>query len=230
MRRTPEPELMNDPVQAKAYAEADFEAPHEHFVALFQEHYSLLSTSESRRPEKNINGQILDLGCGSADVIIRFAKRYPECSVHAVDGADAMLEFARQAVDAAGLNDRISFQKAYFPSGRVKEQDYQAIISNSLLHHLNDAQSLWQVIKAHATSSTFIFVMDLMRPRNEAGAKDLVEEYASAEPEILKHDFYNSLLAAYTVGEVEEQLEKERLLELKVQPVSDRHFVVYGCL
>ena len=32
MDRVPEPELMLDPDQARAYAEADFEAPHRHCV------------------------------------------------------------------------------------------------------------------------------------------------------------------------------------------------------
>ena len=67
-----------------------------------------------------------------------------------------------------------------------------------------------------------------MRPRSESAAKELLEEYAANEPEVLKHDFYNSLLAAYTVGEVEEQLEREGILEFIVKPVSDRHFIVTG--
>jgi hypothetical protein len=34
MDRIPEPELMNDPGQALAYARADFEEPHNQFVEL----------------------------------------------------------------------------------------------------------------------------------------------------------------------------------------------------
>ena len=228
MERTPEPDLMNEPAQAKAYAEADFIQPHETFVDLFKEKFSQQIKSED--PEKVLNGNVLDLGCGAADVTIRFAKRFTHCNILAVDGAEAMLTLGKKAVDAAGLNDRITLQKLYLPTESIKKQDYQAIFSNSLLHHLNDAHSLWQVIKTHVRKGTFVFIMDLMRPRNENGAKELMEEYARGEPEILRKDFYNSLLAAYTVGEVEEQLERERLIELTVKPVSDRHFVVYGTL
>lgn len=224
MERTPEPDLMNEPAQAKAYAEADFSQPHENFVDLFKEYFSRQSNGQA------LKGNVLDLGCGPGDVTIRFAKRFPDCSILAVDGANAMLELGKKAVEAEGLSDRISFQKLYLPDERIDAQDFQAIISNSLLHHLNDPQSLWQTVKSNAQEGTFLFVMDLMRPRNERGAKELMQEYASDEPEILQKDFYNSLLAAYTIAEVEEQLERERLLELKVLPVSDRHLVVHGFL
>lgn len=227
MERTPEPDLMNEKAQAKAYAEANFSEPHENFVDLFKEYFSRESGSS---PEEVLTGNILDLGCGPADVIVRFAKRFTQCNIVAVDGADSMLEYAKEAIKQAGLTDRITLQKIYLPNGSINDLDYQAIISNSLLHHLKDPQSLWKVINKYSKNGTFVFIMDLMRPRNELGAKELMEEYASDEPEILQQDFYNSLLAAYTIAEVEEQLERERLIELKVLPVSDRHLVVHGYL
>ena len=224
MERIPETELMDDPAHAKAYAEADFAEPHENFVDLFKNYYSRQSNDGS------LSGNVLDLGCGTADVVIRFASRFPDCNILAVDGAEAMLKIGRKAVEDAGLSGRVTFDKRYLPDQGAPSQSYQAIISNSLLHHLKDAQSLWQTIKANANEGTFVFIMDLMRPRNENGAKELVEEHAGNESEILKKDFYNSLLAAYTIAEVEEQLEREQLIELKVLPVSDRHLIVHGVL
>ena len=40
MQRIPEVELMDDPEQTLAYARADFSEPHNHFVALFREHFA----------------------------------------------------------------------------------------------------------------------------------------------------------------------------------------------
>ena len=220
MERQPEPELMDEQEQALAYAQADFADPHENFIELFKQSF----------PDQTIDGDVLDLGCGPADVTIRFVKHFPHAQVLAVDGAEAMLSLGQKAIDAADLTQQITLQKAYLPADSLAEKSYQAIISNSLLHHLQDPQVLWQTIKQYAKSGTRIFVMDLMRPRSESAAKELVEEYSGNEPEILKRDFYQSLLAAYTVGEVEEQLEREALLEFSVKPVSDRHLIVTGLL
>ena len=85
MQRIPEPELMNDPAQALAYAEADFSEPHTAFVDGFVERFP---ESEPR--------QILDLGCGPGDITERFAQRYPDCHITAVDGAQTVLDLARQ--------------------------------------------------------------------------------------------------------------------------------------
>ena len=71
--------------------------------------------------------------------------------------------------------------------------------------------------------------MDLMRPGTKEKAKELVSMYAADAPEILKEDFYNSLLASYTVDEVREQLNKTGLA-LSVEAVSDRHLIAWGSI
>ena len=70
MERQPEPDLMDEEEQARAYALADFEAPHENFVELFKQRFA----------GEDITGDVLDLGCGPADVSIRFARHFPGVS------------------------------------------------------------------------------------------------------------------------------------------------------
>ena len=66
------------------------------------------------------------------------------------------------------------------------------------------------------------------RPETEARATHIVETYAEGEPDILKRDFYNSLLAAFEPTEVEAQLAAAGLPEMSVRVVSDRHLMVCG--
>jgi hypothetical protein len=72
--------------------------------------------------------------------------------------------------------------------------------------------------------------VELFRPENQAAARQLVEAYASGEPEILRRDFYNSLLAAFEPPEVEAQLAAAGLDGLSVTVISDRHLVVHGTI
>ena len=46
---------MNDPEQALAYARADFEEPHNQLVELFRNKF----------PQEEVDGYVLDLGCGT---------------------------------------------------------------------------------------------------------------------------------------------------------------------
>jgi ubiquinone/menaquinone biosynthesis C-methylase UbiE len=220
MRRIPEPELMDEEAQARAYAEADFSEPHEHFVVLFREAFPGLEPA----------GTVLDLGCGPADVTIRFARAFPNCRIDGVDGAAAMLRFGRDAVDRAGLDGRIRLIEAYLPGALLPLESYGAVISNSLLHHLADASVLWDAVKRWGKPGAPVFVMDLLRPDAPEQVERLVRQYAESEPEILKRDFHNSLCAAYRPDEVLEQLHSAGLDGLDLRLVSDRHFVVSGYL
>ncbi|HKL77338.1 MAG TPA: SAM-dependent methyltransferase, partial [Gammaproteobacteria bacterium] len=53
---------------------------------------------------------------------------------------------------------------------------------------------------------------------------------AGDEPEQLRTDFYQSLMAAFTPAEVEWQLAAAGLEGLNVRSVSDRHLLVSGRL
>ena len=100
--------------------------------------------------------------------------------------------------------------------------------ANSLLHHLDDPMVIWDTISRHASKGTPVFIMDLMRPASKDRAEELVHLYAENESPILKKDFYNSLLAAYTTEEVKEQLMRAHVTHLTVEALSDRHLLVWG--
>jgi ubiquinone/menaquinone biosynthesis C-methylase UbiE len=217
MERVPEPELMNEEEQARAYACADFEEPHSRFIQLFIEEFP-----------GPFAGCALDLGCGPGDITLRFAKAFPQCTVHGVDGAEAMLAHGRQACAHRGLDGRVRFIHGYLPGASLPRERYDAIISNSLLHHLAEPQVLWDSIKRYAAPGAPVLVMDLMRPSTRAEAESLVETYAAGEPEVLRRDFLHSLLAAYLLNEVRAQLEQADLSHWPVRTVSDRHLLVTG--
>ncbi len=220
MDRIPEPELMDEVEQARAYAAGDFSEPHQAFIEHFHQRFAGFSPK-----------QVLDLGCGPADISIRFARAYPQCALTGVDGAAAMLALGRDAVIADGLQSRVELIQLYLPGSLANAGSFDTVISNSLLHHLADPMVLWDAVRANAADQAVVFIMDLLRPDSQSTAHELVERYASDEIEVLKHDFFNSLLAAYRPEEIEIQLRQSGLLgHLQIEQVSDRHFIVWGRL
>jgi len=219
MQRIPEPELMDDPEQAAAYAAADFSETHSRIVAYFDTFF----------PQVEITGKVLDLGCGPGDIGFRFAARFPACRVLGIDGSRAMIALARrrQAVETEP-GRRLEFIEGRLPDSPIPAGPYAAIISNSLLHHLHEPQALWKLVARHGTRGSCIFIADLMRPPGVAGVRRLVDRYACSEPEVLRRDFHHSLCAAFEPAEVESQLRAAGLEELSVSVISDRHLVVHG--
>jgi len=220
MKRRPEPELMDSEEQTLAYAEADFNESNSLFTRKFQERFSDLPDS----------GQMADLGCGPGDIAIRMAIAFPGWRLTGLDAGENMLKRANERLDSEPVKSRVTFRHAYLPDRSLPKGSWDAVISNSLLHHLPSPQALWESVIQLGAPRAAVQVMDLMRPENESLALNLVDIYAADAPEILREDFYNSLLAAYTPVEVSDQLLKAGLDRLKIETASDRHWIVSGRL
>lgn len=217
-RRVPEPELMQDAAQAEAYAATDFSEPHQEVVARFAACFSDFR-----------GGAVLDLGCGTADVTVRFARAFPAARITGVDGAEAMLCCGRRLVQQQELGAQISLEAILLPDAGLEARRFDAVICNSLLHHLADPGVLWRTARACARPGAPIFVMDLLRPESAARAEALVRQHAADAPELLRRDFYRSLLAAYRPQEVRAQLAAADLAgALTVEVISDRHWIASG--
>lgn len=222
MERVPEPEeLMNDIEQALAYARADFSEANQLFISLL----------EDIADDTGLQGALLDLGCGPANIPLELARRHANLRIDALDGAAAMLDLARQHLDEDdAIASRIRLMCEYLPCPALQHGSYQSVVSNSLLHHLADPGVLWQTVRECAAPGAHVVVMDLMRPTSALAVDSLVETYTLDEPDVLRRDFRNSLFAAYTLEEVAKQLDDAGLDSLQLAAVSDRHLAVTGTM
>ncbi|MBI3805965.1 MAG: class I SAM-dependent methyltransferase [Nitrospirae bacterium] len=218
MDRILEPELMDDPEQALVYARADFEKENQGFVDRFREYF----------PEFT-EGHIIDLGCGPGDIPVRFARALPSCRITAVDASEPMIRLAEETVHRAGLFDRITFRCERFQD-LAGANIADAAISNSLLHHVPNPLQFWHKLRLVVKPGSPVLVMDLLRPESPKEAQAIVERYADGEPEMLRRDFYNSLLASFTEDEIGAQLAQMNLTRLLIDVIDDRHWVVSGII
>jgi 2-polyprenyl-3-methyl-5-hydroxy-6-metoxy-1,4-benzoquinol methylase len=218
MNRILEPELMNDPEQALIYAQADFEQENQGFVDRFRDYFPDFS-----------EGHVFDLGCGPGDIPIRFARLFLSCRITGVDASAPMVRLAEDAVQQAGLSGRITFSCERFQDlAGVSIAD--AAISNSLLHHVPNPLQFWHKLRLAVKPGSPVLVMDLVRPDSPEDAQAIVDRYASDAPDILRRDFYNSLLAAFTEDEIGAQLAQMNLTRLLIDVIDDRHWVVGGII
>ena len=222
MKRVREEELMDVPLHAHAYAGADFSEPNTKFVAHFSDKFPAFS-----------GRQIIDLGCGPADITLKLAARYPQANVVGMDGAEAMLDIARKALlRHRSLANRVDVRKWHIgqESNPLGSELFHAVISNSLLHHMRDPLDLWRAIRACAAPGAAVLVMDLIRPKSRLEAETIVAKYAGNETDVLRGDFLKSLAAAYRPMEIMEQLAAINMESLRVEAVSDRHLIVFGSM
>jgi 2-polyprenyl-3-methyl-5-hydroxy-6-metoxy-1,4-benzoquinol methylase len=209
---------MDDPEQVLAYARADFEQENQGFVDRFREYFPDFT-----------EGHIIDMGCGPGDIPVRFARALPLCRITGVDASEPMIGLAGAAVKQAGLTDRIAFRCERFQGLSLTELA-DAAVSNSLLHHVPNPLQFWYRLRQLMKSGSPVLVMDLLRPESPEEAQAIVDRYAAQEPEILRRDFYRSLLASFTEDEVAAQLAEMNMSRLMIDVVDDRHWVVSGII
>lgn len=80
--------------------------------------------------------RIVDLGCGSGNVTLRIAERWPQASILALDASAEMLATARARSTA------IDWQQADLRAWRCSER-FDLVFSNAALHWLSDHAALF---------------------------------------------------------------------------------------
>ena len=234
MQRLPEPELMDDALQARAYAAADFSATDQALVDTVLERLAAVPLLAPGPPER-----MVDLGCGPGNISFRLAQACPTATVLGLDGAEAMIGLADQRLqNDPGRWTGLQFQRACLPlaPGAIANltgawlPPFTTLVSNSLLHHLHDPQVLWRSLRQLGAPKALVVVRDLRRPRDQEALEALVECHAAGAPAVLRRDFALSLRAAFRADEVSEQLQTAGLQQLTVRELGDRHLEVVGRL
>ncbi|MEC9006192.1 MAG: class I SAM-dependent methyltransferase [Nitrospirota bacterium] len=216
MERCLEKEIMDGEEQVRAYVQANFSKENQWFVEQFLDTF----------PEFR-EGLILDLGCGPADIPIRLVRLCTGFNIVGVDASAPMITLAQKAIHEANCSEQIRIVCQRIQNV-VLEERADAIISNSLVHHVPNPLQFWYALKQLAKPGAPVLVMDLLRPESAEEAQALVDHYAADEPEQLRLDFYNSLLAAFSEDEVAAHLAEMNLSRLLIDVPDDRHWIVTG--
>ncbi len=171
-------------------------------------------------------GWVLDLGSGTAQIPIELCRQCPSVEVVAIDAAFAMLQVARENVNAAHLSQRILIVRADAKRLPFRDESFPTVISNSLIHHIPEPAAVlseaWRVVQPGG----LLFFRDLIRPNEEAIVQRLVEQYAPGANEHQQQMFAASFRASLTLEEMKDLAENLGLSRKLVEATSDRHWTL----
>jgi arsenite methyltransferase len=208
--RTPEPELiMSNSENVDAFDGATAQnGPNDGLHAFIMLHASTV-----------LNGahKVLDLGCGSAQLLLKLASLHPESSFTGVDLSEAMLESAEKNRQALGLQNVRFLKQDICRLESFADQSQDAVISSQAMHHLPDVEHLRQMlfqVRRVACVPRRLFFFDLGRLKKLASIHDIVRQFHEL-PEVLKNDFDASLKAAFSPKELTDTANQVFSQELK---------------
>lgn len=216
--RVLEPEIMEDLQEAIEYNDMDFSDVNRAFVTDFVA-YATQSGFE-------LGKDILDLGTGTARIPVELCIQVPSVRVMASDASTQMLELARYNIEIHHMLDRIQLHRGDAKKLIFGREFFDAVISNSLVHHLPECESFFAESLRVLRPSGVLFVRDLFRPESKEEVERLVAMHAGTENERSQQLFRQSLQAALTIQELAELLNRLGIESSCIRQSSDRHWTV----
>ena len=215
IQRVLEPEVMESFEEAMVYDAMNHDEVNRQFVN------DLIATGFT-------HGDVLDLGTGTALIPVELCLQIANARVMAIDLSDNMLNIARNNVELSADVDRIQLDRVDAKSMPYAENAFDCAMSNSIIHHLPDPESVIAESIRVVRSGGIIFFRDLLRPDQDARVGELVARYAGEEPDQARRMFADSLRAALTLEEVREMVAAYGFAADTVRATSDRHWTWTG--
>ncbi|MBR8828488.1 MAG: methyltransferase domain-containing protein [Gomphosphaeria aponina SAG 52.96 = DSM 107014] len=213
MERILEPEVMDTEAEAVDYDAMDFTEVNTAFA------------------EKAIEiapkvAKILDAGTGTARIPIIICQKRPHWKIIAIDMAKSMLERGKKNIELAGLTSQIQLELIDAKQMPYPPEQFNLVISNSLVHHLPNPLPFFQEVKRVLQPNGAILIRDLMRPPSQKIINNMVEEIGGDYNQHQKDLFRDSLQAALTLNEVQDLVAIAGLTAVKIYQSSDRHWTI----
>ena len=215
IKRILEPEVMDTQAEAFAYDDMDHSAVNQQFVA------DLLASAEAIG---GLEGEVLDLGTGTARIPILLCDATEDVRVFAIDMAGEMLEVARLNIEISSHRDRVMLGRCDAKQLDLQDDRFDVVISNSIVHLIADPASTFAEAVRVCRPGGLLFFRDLIRPGSDEEVDRLVATYAGNEADEARKMFDDSLRAAFTVEEIQDYVEKLGFVADSVSGTSDRHW------
>jgi ubiquinone/menaquinone biosynthesis C-methylase UbiE len=214
MKRVPEIEVMDTEAEAIAYDSMDFGEVNTRFV---QDAIAL-----------GVHGKILDVGTGTARIPILLAQELLNQQINfqitAIDLASSMLDIARDHLEKSGLSTVIDLQQVDAKQLPYADASFDAVISNSIVHHLSEPQLFFHELARVIKPTSGILIRDLLRPSSYEHLDILVNTYAGDGDATQQKLFRDSLQASYTLTEIEQFFSAVDIDRIHIFQSSDRHW------
>ena len=211
MQRVLEPEVMDTWEESVAYDAMDFTVINKAFA----------ERTIALAPESAL---VLDAGTGTARIPILLCQQRPQWQVIGIDRSKMMLQIGAANVKQAGLQAQITLADEDASQLPYPDDYFDAVVSNSLVHHLPEPlpflQELKRVLKPHGA----IVLRDLLRPMDFATVDALVGSIGDGYDAHQQKLFRDSLCAAFRLDELRTLLDTAGLQDVSLYQSSDRHW------
>ncbi|MFW9876382.1 MAG: class I SAM-dependent methyltransferase [Candidatus Thorarchaeota archaeon] len=152
----------------------------------------------------NPSGKLMDLGCGSGNLIIQIAKHFPNLDLKAVDVSLEVLDLAKARVIEKNMSNNIEFKFGSAEDLPFPDNSFDFVVSTLSLHHWKDPFRALIEIYRILNSNGILLIFDFRRDARKFFYGLLKFATKVVVPKALKKisEPIGSLQAGYTPKEI----------------------------
>lgn len=144
-----------------------------YFGAMVESYDSLIRRAVPRYEEMSTRlveylppaaAHILELGCGTGNLSLRLAKRYPTSEFTFADASPEMVELTRRRLESAfpGVMQRSTFLVTPFEQMDLARSAFDLITSSISLHHVEDKGAMYRSLRSALVANGWFCFADQM--------------------------------------------------------------------
>ena len=169
-------------------------------------------------------GKVLEIGIGPARIATRLVTYNPQFSVIGIDLSTNMLNIAKNNIKDANIDEtKIILIKSDAKKLPFKNESFDLVISQNMLHHLPDPVLMLSEINRVVKNTGAILIRDVIRPPNKLIAKIYSYILGLNYTNTMRIMYYESMLAAFSINEIKSLLNQAGLNNIKIT----RHFLTH---
>ena len=168
----------------------------------------------------NLKDCLVDVGCGSGNLIIQVAKKYPSLDLIGVDLSSEILELAKKKVVENNLNEKIVFKIGSVENLPFPDKSVDFILSTLSLHHWEDPKQAFEEIFRVLTDGGVFLIFDFRRDARKFFYGLLKFATKVVVPKALKeiNEPSGSLKAGYVFSEISQIVSQTSFDNVDIKP------------
>ncbi|MFW9771923.1 MAG: class I SAM-dependent methyltransferase [Candidatus Thorarchaeota archaeon] len=217
-KRKPSIEGIDDPDVAKAFERMSNILP-----------FKLLRRKIVNKLKKyDLKGLVIDIGCGSGNLIIQIAKNFNGIEPLGIDISDEILELAKKRAALNGVNDKVKFKTGNVESLPLSDNSAEFIVSSFSLHHWISPKKALSEVTRVLKKDGILLIFDFRRDSRRFFYGLLKFATKIVAPKALKkiNEPLGSLKASYTKEEVRAILSDINISEVKIESFLAWMFII----
>jgi ubiquinone/menaquinone biosynthesis C-methylase UbiE len=168
----------------------------------------------------NPKGKLVDLGCGSGNLIVQITKHYPNLDLIGVDISSEILELAKKRAFESNLNEKIKFKIGSVEDLPFSDNSIDFLISSLSLHHWQEPIKALSEACRVLKQKGILLIFDFRRDARKFFYGLLKFATKVVVPKALKeiNEPIGSLQAGYTPIEIRHLISQTSINNLEIVP------------